>query len=320
MNYSQNKRSVVIHLIQKTSIFWALIGLIIIMTILSPVFMTPRNIANVIKQITINGILAIGMTTVILTGGIDLSVGSIVALSSIVAAIFGKEGSGYPILIPIILGILTGTAIGAINGFGVAYLRIPPFIVTLSTMTIVRGVALLITNGVPVFGLSAAMISLANGTTLGLPNLIFFLLSTFLVVLFLLNATVFGKRIYAVGGNEIAARYAGVNARGIKTAAYTICGFCAGLAGVLVASRITSGNPTTGDGYELDAIAAAVIGGVSMSGGKGFLLGTIVGALIIGVVQNGLDILGISTYYQDVIQGVIIFVAVLLDIRNNAKE
>ena len=320
MKYSQNKRSVAIRLIQKASIFWALIGLIIIMTILSPVFLTPRNIANVIKQITLNGILAIGMTTVILTGGIDLSVGSVVALSSIVAAIFGKEGGGYPILVPIVLGILTGTAIGAINGFGVSYLRIPPFIVTLSTMTIVRGVALLVTNGVPVFGLSAAMISLANGTTLGLPNLIFFLLATFLIVLFLLNATVFGKRIYAVGGNEAAARYAGVNARGIKTAAYTICGFCAGLAGVLVASRITSGNPTTGDGYELDAIAAAVIGGVSMSGGKGFLLGTIVGALIIGVVQNGLDILGISTYYQDVIQGVIILVAVLVDIRNNAKE
>ena len=320
MKYSQNKRSVAIRLIQKASIFWALIGLIIIMTILSPVFLTPRNIANVIKQITLNGILAIGMTTVILTGGIDLSVGSVVALSSIVAAIFGKEGGGYPILVPIVLGILTGTAIGAINGFGVSYLRIPPFIVTLSTMTIVRGVALLVTNGVPVFGLSAAMISLANGTTLGLPNLIFFLLATFLIVLFLLNATVFGKRIYAVGGNEAAARYAGVNARGIKTASYTICGFCAGLAGVLVASRITSGNPTTGDGYELDAIAAAVIGGVSMSGGKGFLLGTIVGALIIGVVQNGLDILGISTYYQDVIQGVIILVAVLVDIRNNAKE
>ena len=307
-------------MLKKTSIFWALLILVVVMTALSPVFLTPRNLANVVKQISINGILAIGMSVVLLTGGIDLTVGAVVAISSIVAAWFGKADPSYPLIVPIVLSILAGVFIGVVNGFFVSYMRVPPFIVTLAIQTIIRGVALLVTSGVPIFGLSSAMINLANGTFLGLPNMVFFLLGVFLIVFFLLNATVFGKRIYAVGGNEMAAIYAGINAKHIKTIAYSISGFCAGLAGLLIASRITSGNPTTGIGYETDAIAASVIGGVSMSGGKGFLPGTIVGALIIGVIQNGLDILGISSYYQDVIQGVIILVAVLIDIHNNTSD
>lgn len=310
----------VVKWLKKTAIFWALIALVIIMAILSPVFLSPRNMANVVKQIAINGVLAIGMTVVLLTGGIDLSVGSVVAISSIVAAYFGKADSNTPIAITMLLSILTGVAVGAVNGLFIAYLKIAPFIVTLATMTIVRGLALLVTNGVPIFGLSQQMIALANGSFLGLPNLIFFLLGLFLLVLLLLNGTVFGKRIYAVGGNLQSAIYSGINARLIQFSAYAISGACAGLAGLLIASRITSGNPTTGTGYETDAIAAAVIGGVSMSGGKGFLLGTIIGALIIGVIQNGLDILGISSYYQDIVQGVIILIAVLLDTRSNSKD
>lgn len=310
----------VVKWLKKTAVFWALITLVIIMTILSPVFLSPRNLANVVKQIAINGVLAIGMTVVLLTGGIDLSVGSVVAISSIVAAYFGKADSTTPLAVTMLLSILTGVAVGVVNGLFIAYLKIVPFIVTLATMTIVRGLALLVTNGVPIFGLSSQMISLANGSFLGLPNLIFFLLGLFLLVLLLLNGTVFGKRIYAVGGNLQSAVYSGINARLIQLSAYAISGFCAGLAGLLIASRITSGNPTTGTGYETDAIAAAVIGGVSMSGGKGFLLGTIVGALIIGVIQNGLDILGISSYYQDIVQGVIILIAVLLDTRSNSKD
>lgn len=303
---------------KKTSIFWTLVALIIIMAVLSPSFLKPQNIANVVKQISINGILAVGMTVVIITGGIDLSVGSIVALSSIVAAMFGR--GGYPIIVPVIMAVLTGILVGLFNGTGVAYLKFPPFIITLSSMTIVRGIALLVTNGVPIFGLSEDMINLANGQFLGIPNLVYFFIIVFGIVFCLLNYTVFGRRIYAVGGNELAATSSGINSRLIKQMAYAISGLCAGLAGVLAASRVTSGNPTTGSGYELDAIAAAVIGGVSMSGGKGNLIGTIVGALIIGVVQNGLDILGISTYYQDVIQGLIILVAVFLDIRTNSNE
>lgn len=306
--------------LKKTSIFWALLLLVIVMSVLSPSFLTGRNLANVVKQISINGILAVGMTVVIITGGIDLSVGSIVSLSSIVAAMFAVADSGYPLFVPVILALLTGVLIGLFNGAGVAYAKFPPFIITLSSMTIVRGISLLVTNGIPIFGLSDNLINLANGTSLGIPNLIYYLTAVFAAGFFLLNFTVFGRHLYAVGGNEISANSSGIHVNFVKLAAYSISGFCSGLAGLLAASRITSGNPTTGEGYEMNAIAAAVIGGVSMSGGKGGLIGTIIGALLIGVVQNGLDILGISAYYQKVIQGLIIMVAVFIDIRNSKNS
>lgn len=306
--------------LKKTSILWALLVLVIVMSILSPSFLTGRNLANVVKQISINGILAVGMTIVIITGGIDLSVGSTVALSSIVAAMFAVADSKYPLAVAMILSVLTGVLVGLFNGVGVAYAKFPPFIITLSSMTIVRGISLLVTNGIPIFGLSKSMINLANGTFLGIPNLIYYLLAVFIVGVFILNHTVFGRHLYAVGGNEISANSSGIHVNFVKLAAYSISGFCAGLAGLLTVSRITSGNPTTGEGYEMNAIAAAVIGGVSMSGGKGGLVGTIIGALLIGVVQNGLDILGISAYYQKVIQGLIIMVAVFIDIRNSKNS
>lgn len=313
-----NKKT--LDILKKTSIFWALLVLVIVMSVLSPTFLKARNLANIVKQISINGILAVGMTIVIITGGIDLSVGSIVALSSIMAAMFAKGADAYPLIVPVTLAVLAGLGIGLFNGLGVAYAKFPPFIITLSSMTIVRGLALIVTNGVPVFGLSDELIALANGSLFGLPNLVYYLVLVFAVGFFLLNFTVFGKWLYAVGGNEVAANSSGINVNAVKVAAYSISGFCSGLAGLLAASRITSGSPNTGEGYEMNAIAAAVIGGVSMSGGKGGLFGTIIGALLIGVVQNGLDILGISAYYQKVIQGVIIMVAVFVDIRNNKSN
>lgn len=303
--------------LKKTTIFWVLVLLIIAMAILSPAFLNGRNIANIIKQISINGILAVGMTMVIITGGIDLSVGSTVAFASIVAAYFGRADSGYPTILAVVMAILVGVFIGAVNGLGAAYIGFPAFIITLSTMTIVRGLALIVTNGIPVFGLSESMIKLANGTFFHIPNLVFYLLAIFAAGIVVLNFTVFGRHLYAVGGNPEAANSAGIYVKRVLTAAYCISGFCAGLAGALAASRITSGNPTTGEGYEMNAISAAVIGGVSMSGGKGGLVGTLIGALLIGVMQNGLDILGISSYYQKVIQGVIILVAVFFDIKNS---
>lgn len=305
---------------KKTTIFWVLVLLILAMSILSPAFLNGRNIANIIKQISINGILAIGMTMVIITAGIDLSVGSVVALSSIVAAYFGRADSGYPTIVAIVIAVLVGVLVGVFNGIGVAYIGFPAFIVTLSTMTIVRGLALIVTNGVPVFGLSNQMIALANESFLHIPNLVFYLLVIFLIGIVLLNFTVFGRHLYAVGGNAEAANSAGIHVKRVLTLAYCISGFCAGLSGVLAASRITSGNPTTGEGYEMNAISAAVIGGVSMSGGKGGLIGTLIGALLIGVMQNGLDILGISSYYQKIIQGVIILVAVFCDLRNSKEN
>ena len=275
--------------LKKTTIFWVLVLLIVIMAFLSPAFLKGRNVANIVKQISINGILAVGMTMVIITGGIDLSVGSVVALSSITAAFFGTAEKGYPAVIAVLMAVLVGVIVGLINGIGVAYIGFPAFIVTLSTMTIVRGLALIVTNGVPIFGLSDSMINLANGTLANIPN-------------------------------PEAANSAGIHVNRILTVSYCISGFCAGLAGALAASRITSGNPTTGEGYEMNAISAAVIGGVSMSGGKGGLFGTLIGALLIGVMQNGLDILGISSYYQKVIQGLIILVAVFFDIRGNKEN
>lgn len=309
-----------VEMLKKTTILWALLALFLVMSFLSPTFLKARNLANIVKQISINGVLAVGMTMVIITGGIDLSVGSTVALSSIVAAIFGTAASGYPVIVPAVLAVLTGLAVGIFNGAGVACAKFPPFIITLSSMTIVRGLALIVTNGVPIFGLSDEMIALANGTTFGLPNLVYYLIVVFAAGIFLLNFTVFGKWLYAVGGNETAAKSSGINAEAVKIAAYSISGVCSGLAGLLAASRITSGSPTTGEGYEMNAISAAVIGGVSMSGGKGGLAGTLIGALLIGVVQNGLDILGISAYYQKVIQGLIIMVAVFVDIRNSKNK
>ena len=278
------------------------------MAFLSPAFLKGRNVANIVKQISINGILAVGMTMVIITGGIDLSVGSVVALSSITAAFFGTAEKDYPAVIAVLMAVLVGVIVGLINGIGVAYIGFPAFIVTLSTMTIV------------IFGLSDSMINLANGTLANIPNLVFYLLAVFIVGIVLLNFTVFGRLLYSVGGNSEAANSAGIHVNRILTVSYCISGFCAGLAGALAASRITSGNPTTGEGYEMNAISAAVIGGVSMSGGKGGLFGTLIGALLIGVMQNGLDILGISSYYQKVIQGLIILVAVFFDIRGNKEN
>ena len=306
--------------LKKTTIFWVLVLLIVIMAFLSPAFLKGRNVANIVKQISINGILAVGMTMVIITGGIDLSVGSVVALSSITAAFFGTAEKDYPAVIAVLMAVLVGVIVGLINGIGVAYIGFPAFIVTLSTMTIVRGLALIVTNGVPIFGLSDSMINLANGTLANIPNLVFYLLAVFIVGIVLLNFTVFGRHLYSVGGNSEAANSAGIHVNRILTVSYCISVFCAGLAGALAASRITSGNPTTGEGYEMNAISAAVIGGVSMSGGKGGLFGTLIGALLIGVMQNGLDILGVSSYYQKVIQGLIILVAVFFDIRGNKEN
>jgi ribose/xylose/arabinose/galactoside ABC-type transport system permease subunit len=257
---------------------------------------------------------------VILTGGIDLSVGSIIALSSVMAAMFARGDSTYPLIAPILVAVATGLVIGAFNGLGVAYGKYPPFIMTLATMIIVRGLGLVITEGRPIFNLSDAFVYIANGSLLGLPNLIYFLVICFVLGFFVLNFTVFGKRVYAVGGNEIAAGSSGINVRLIKFSVYAISGLLAGLCGVLMASRITSGNASIAEGYELDAIAATVIGGVSMSGGVGSILGTLVGALIIGVIKNGLDILSVSPYYQKIIQGSIILIAVFLDIRSKAHK
>jgi ribose/xylose/arabinose/galactoside ABC-type transport system permease subunit len=306
-------------LLAKAGILWAFLGLFIILSILSPAFITPGNLMNVVKQISVNGIMAVGMTFVLILGGIDLSVGSLIALTSVCAAFFATKSLDLPLIVPIAVALLVGAAGGMINGFGIAYVGISPFIMTLAMMSCFRGLAQVLSNGTPIFGLSQQFNGIANGFVFGIPNLVYFLVLILVIGIFVLRKTVFGKWVYAIGGNEVSARLSGINTRRIKVVVYMGSGLLAGVCGVLMASRITSGSPIIGVSYELNAISAAVIGGVSMSGGTGNLLGTLVGALIIGVIQNGLDILGVSAFYQQIIQGLIILVAVFLDIKSKSK-
>ena len=292
-----------------------------VLVILSPnSFARPTNLINILKQASINGILATGMMFVIISGGIDLSVGSTVALAGVIAATYAHPGE-YPLVVPIALSMLVGLAAGIANGLIVAFGNIPPFIVTLGSMTIIRGLALIASNGQPVFNVTKAFENIAGGFVLQyIPHLVIFFLSVTAISAFILTRTVFGRRVYAVGGNEATAKVSGINVPAIKIGVYSISGFLAGLSGLLLASRIVSGNPTAGQSYELDAIAAAVIGGVSMTGGAGKWYGTVIGALIIAVIGNGLDILNVSSHFQLIIKGTIIIVAVLLDVKGKGNQ
>ncbi|MDR1929662.1 MAG: ABC transporter permease [Treponema sp.] len=284
-------------------------------------FISPSNLLLVVKQSTITGILGIGMTIVIITGGIDLSVGSLVALSSVCSAMFGGlEAQGLPIIVALLVGIFTGLVFGVINGSIISYLNFPPFIMTLATSMIARGIAKILCSAQPVLGISVAFQNLANGFFFGIPNLALFFAIVFALGTVLLNKTVLGSRFFAIGGNEMGARLSGVDTKRVKLIAYTFCGILAGFCGVLMTSRISSGSSITGEGYELNAIAAAVIGGTSMSGGVGTIWGTVVGALIIGVIQNGLDFMNVSAYFQNIIKGLIIIIAVFMDLNSKSKK
>jgi ribose/xylose/arabinose/galactoside ABC-type transport system permease subunit len=307
--------------IRKTAIIWVLLLLIIGMAFFSPMFVSPTNLLLVVKQSTITGILGIGMTIVIITGGIDLSVGSLLALSSVCSAMFGGlAAQNLPIIVAIMVGIFSGLVFGFINGSVISFLNFPPFIMTLASSMISRGIAKILCNAKPVLGISDSFKNLANGFFFGIPNLVVFFIIVFIIGAILLNKTVLGSRFFAIGGNEVGARLSGVNTKWIKLTAYAFCGILAGFCGVLMTSRISSGSSITGEGYELNAIAAAVIGGTSMSGGVGTIWGTVVGALIIGVIQNGLDIMNVSAFYQNIIQGLIIIAAVLLDLNSKHKK
>jgi ribose/xylose/arabinose/galactoside ABC-type transport system permease subunit len=318
---NENMKRFNINSVRELGIFLAFVFILVTLMILSPnAFARPANLINILKQASINGILATGMMFVIISGGIDLSVGSIVALSGVVAASYAHPGE-YPLIVPLILALAVGALVGLLNGAGVAYGGLPPFIITLGTMTIVRGVALIAANGQPVFNVTKEFEAAAGGFVLErVPNLVVYYVIITLVLAFVLTKTVFGRQVYAVGGNETAARVSGIHVDKIKLAVYTLSGFLAGVAGFLLASRIISGNPTSGQAYELDAIAAVVIGGVSMSGGSGKWYGTVIGALMIAIISNGLDILNVSSHFQLIIKGLIIIVAVLVDIKGKAKQ
>jgi ribose/xylose/arabinose/galactoside ABC-type transport system permease subunit len=282
------------------------------LAVVRPGFLNLANIVNLLRQISINGILAVGVTYVLLTGGVDLSLGSVVALSGVVAAEFAHPGA-YFILVPVLMGILAGAVCGAANGLIVTRGRVAPFIATLGMMTAARGLALLVSGGRPVSNMAQPFTHIGAGSIAAVPVPILIFAAVALLSWIVLRNLRLGRHIYAVGGNESAARASGVGIHSVKMAAYTICGALAGLAGVVLASRITTGQPNAGIGYELDAIAAVVIGGTSLNGGTGSVGGAILGALLIGVINNGLDLLNVSSYYQQVAKGLIIVGAVWLD-------
>ena len=298
--------------LSKYGIYFAFLLLTAILSVISPPFLTPSNIINILRQISVNGIIAVGMTLVIITAGIDLSVGSLVALSAVVATSFAHPGT-YPLIVPVAFGLLAGLVCGVINGVLVAKNRLAPFIVTLGMMTAARGAALVYTNGRPVINLSDSYDQIGGGYFLGIPLPVIIFLVVVLFGVFILHYTRFGRYVYAVGGNELAAKVSGINTDRVLIAVYAITGALAGLAGIDLSSRVMSASPAIGEGYELDAIAAVVIGGTSLMGGVGTIAGTVVGALIIGVMNNGLDMLNVSSYWQAIVKGLIIVLAVLLD-------
>jgi ribose/xylose/arabinose/galactoside ABC-type transport system permease subunit len=277
-------------------------------------FPTVSNLVTVVRQISINGILAVGVTFVILTGGVDLSLGSVVALTGVVTA----TCSGLPAPVAIAFGILSGLLCGAVNGLVVTRGRVASFIVTLGMMTIARGLALVVSKGRPV-SIQGDSIKQLGGDIAGIPVPVVLLVVVALLAWVFLTRMRVGRHIYAVGGNEKAARAAGVGVENTKLLAYAVCGALAGLAGVVLAARINTGQPNAGVAYELDAIAAVVIGGTSLSGGVGGVGGTMLGALLMGVINNGLDLLGVNSYYQQIIKGLIIVGAVLLDRRSLSR-
>ena len=297
----------------------ALAFIFVALSIVKPSFLTVANLINLVRQISINGILAVGVTFVLLTGGVDLSLGSLVALTGVIAASFAHPGQ-YPVIVPVLMAIGAGAVCGIVNGFVITRGRVAPFIVTLGMMTAARGLALVIAGGKPVSNLSREFTAIGSSGLAGVPvPIVIFAVVALLAHVFLKNIQL-GRYIYAVGGNQNAARASGIQVGRVTMFAYTVCAALAGLAGVVLASRITTGQPNAGVGYELDAIAAVVIGGTSLNGGVGGIPGTIVGALLMGVINNGLDLLNVSSYYQQIVKGVIIAGAVWLDRRQASQS
>ena len=292
-------------------IFPILILILILFSVLSPHFMTSHNMTNILRQASMNIVIASGMTVVILTGGIDLSVGSIVAAGAVISTSVSLMPGLGPLAVP--LGLLFGLLIGLVNGALISFVGLPPFIVTLGSMTAFRGAAYLLANGTTVINNDLSYAWIGNNYIGPLPWLSAIALIVILCVWFLLKRTVTGVRIYAVGGNEEAAKLTGIKTWKIMLIVYGLSGLLSGLAGIMLSSRLYSANGLLGQSYELDAIAAVILGGTSMTGGIGGIFGTLIGALIIAVLNNGLTVLNISYFWQLVIRGVVIIVAVIID-------
>ncbi len=300
---------------QQFGIALALIAEIALFAILSPYFFSSENFLNVSLQISITAIIAVGMTLVILTAGIDLSVGALVAFTGVAATSILKLDVPYPLALTLCLlgGMLVGIFSGAMAGVFTTRFNITPFIVTLALMTIWRGASYIVTDGRPVWGLPEQFALLGNGRLFAIPVPTIIMLGVYVAAHVVLTRTPFGRYIYAVGGNREAARLSGINTNAVLMAVYMICGALASLSGILLSSRMNSGQPNAGLMYELDVIAAVVVGGTSLFGGRGSVIGTLLGAMLIGILRNGLNLLNVNSYVQQVVVGVVILLAVLID-------
>lgn len=315
-------------LLAKSQSLIALLLMVVAMSVMSDTFLTPDNGWNILRQISVNLCLSIGMTLIILSGGIDLSVGAVLALSGAVAAGVLKNGIQIPmfdVLLQftltgaIVCGIAVGLLLGWFNGFVITRFRLPPFVATLGMFSIARGLTMLWTGGFPVTGLGAGFAYIGTGIFLGVPMPVWITAGLVGVFVVVTRKTRFGRYLYAVGGNERAALLTGLRVNRIKVWVYTLGGGLAGVAGLLVTARLDSAQPNAGLGYELDSIAAVVIGGTSLSGGRGSVMGTVLGCLIIGVLNNGLFLLNVSPFWQQVVKGLVILAAVAID-KANSKD
>jgi len=317
---------------QSLSKFQSLIALIIlclVISLLSDKFLTAANAWNVMRQISVNICISVGMTLVVLTAGIDLSIGSVLALCGAITAGLLKNGIeipssnlyiGFTILGAIVAGLLVGSLLGWFNGWTITRFKVPPFVATLAMLTIARGLTMLWTKGFPITGLGENFAHLGTGWLLGIPLPVWISGVIVFIAVVITNKTKLGRYIYAIGGNESAATLSGINIKKIKMTVYTIAGALAGVGGLLVTSRLDAAQPNAGTGYELDSIAAVVIGGTSLSGGRGSVLGTVLGAIIIGVLNNGLVLLNVSPFWQQVVKGFVILTAVVIDKANSKNE
>lgn len=300
-------------------IIFVLLILCVILSIASPVFLTTDNLISVLRQVSNNVFLALGMTLIMILGGIDLSVGAIVAVSGTLTVGF-IVNNGMSIPLAILCGVLIGVGLGFFNGLIISQFKLPAFIVTLATMNIAQGIAYIYSGGRSARITNESFTLLGTGKLFGfLPLPVLYMVVLTIIFIVLLNKTRFGTNIYAIGGNREAARLSGVSIKKVEIAVYTLAGLLAALAGVVLAARMYSGQPSVGSGYEMDAIAACVLGGVSMAGGRGRISGTIFGVLIIGVVSNGLNLMGVSSFWQLLVKGLIILIAVLIDAQKGKK-
>lgn len=295
-----------------------MIGICVILAVLSPFFLTVPNLVNVVLTMSVIGIVSIGMTYVMLSGGIDLSVGSAMALSAVVAATYAKSGS--PFVVVMLIGLGIGFLIGLINGLAITKLRVPPLIATLAMLSVARGIQLIYSHGVTVFGLGDAVGWLGRGSIGRIPVPIVLLLLLYVLASFGLSRTAFGRKVYAVGGNERAARIVGIPVERIKISVYILSSVLASFGGLILISRLDSAPAIIGTGLELDTIAAVVIGGTSLTGGKGGVWGTLIGVAILALIQNALNLLNVSPYFTQLVQGLVIFTAVAIDMNRRGRK